>query len=144
MDIYGYFKRENAKLFDRLETVAESDDPALHSLLLNDLNRDLPAYLDAKARSLYRALKDYAAAEPHLIAFKAHAARIHHALEAVFAAREDGPWQGQFTALRNAVLSHLDDEEHDVFPAARRWIHGRTARQLRREAETTLRELEAA
>ena len=144
MDIYGYLKRENAKLFDRLETVAESDDHALHKVLLNALNHDLPAYLDAKARSLYRALKEHAGTDDYLAAFKAHVAQIHHALEAVFAAREDGEWRLQFSALRLAVLRHLDDEEHHVFPVARRLIHGRAARHLRRRAEVALNALEAA
>lgn len=144
MDIYGYFKRENAKLFDRLETVAESRDPALHSVLLNDLNCDLPAFLDTKARSFYHALKAHDGGEAHRAGFAAHVVSIRHALEALFAAREDGEWWGQFATLRNAVLRHLDDEEHSVFPAARRWINGRHARQLRREAQATAHELQAA
>ncbi|MEI9904228.1 MAG: hypothetical protein WDN06_09765 [Asticcacaulis sp.] len=124
MDIYGYLKAENSRLFDLIETIVESSDRALQNLLLAEFHRDLAPYLACKSRVFYTACGEHALVD----AFADHTGDMLAALEAI--GDGDDTWPERLGAFRLALLRHFDEEEHDVFHLARHRLKRDDARRL--------------
>ncbi len=123
MDIYGYLKAENSRLFDLIETIIESSDRALQNLLLAEFHRDLPVYLACKSKVFYAACGEHALVD----AFAEHTRDMLAALEAI---GDGDTWNERLAAFRLALLRHFDEEEHDVFHLARHCLKRDDARKL--------------
>ncbi len=138
MDVYTYLKRENDRIFDRVETLTQADDNALRKMLLNPLSQQLPALMTCKGCTFYLALSDHAPDGPASLAnLNLHHDTIRAALTDLGDAANDG-WQAPAEHLRLAVLRHIDEEEREVFRIARRHLERQMAVDLARIMATVM------
>ncbi len=119
MDIFAAIKRQNSRLFDLIEDVRDSADPALRKLLFHSVATGLLIQSQAKSAAFYAMIPGLT---PHDIGTGTgymRYDRILRHIEAVHAAEDERGWLRAFEALRLDVLRHLDYEERGMFELAR-------------------------
>lgn len=119
MDIFAAIKRENSRLFDLIEDVRDSTDPAQRGRLFQRIAAGLLIQSQAKSAAFYAMIPGLT---PHDIAAGTgymRYDRILHHIERVHAAEEERDWLRAFEGLRLDVLRHFDYEERGIFDLAR-------------------------
>lgn len=119
MDIFVAIKRENTRLFDLVEDVRDSTDPALRKLLFHRIATGLLIQSQAKTAAFYAQIPGLTIADiGPATGYMSYQLILRH-LEAVHAARGEAAWSRAFEALRLDVLRHFDFEERGMFALAR-------------------------
>jgi hypothetical protein len=119
VDIFAAIKRENSRLFDLIEDVRDSGDPALHKLLFHRIATGLLIHSQAKSAAFYAQIPGLTPSDigPGT-GYMPYQIILRH-LEAVHAAHTEDDWLRAFEALRLDVLRHFDFEERGMFEIAR-------------------------
>ena len=124
MDIYHRLKEDHEKqrgfIKILLETEGESDE---RSRLFKALKVELEAHADAEEQVFYAALL----AKPDGQEKARHSVVEHHDMNDLVTELEEtdmgeGAWLRKFKQLAHDVIHHLDEEEKEVFPLARKLI----------------------
>ena len=124
MNIYDRLEKDHERqraLADRL--VATSGDSEERRELFSRFCVELEAHAAAEEQTLYAALiatSDGQDQARHSIAEHKDAADLVKELQET--SMSTGAWLQKFEQLKHDVLHHLDEEENDVFPLARKLI----------------------
>jgi hemerythrin-like domain-containing protein len=121
MDILSVIEKDHNEFRKQLQTMSETaeSDHAGSTRLFRELHDHLIAHHEAEEHVLFRNLvKDGGAKDPVEEAWEEHTA-IDLYLEEVKKSHKSERWQAKAAVLKELVEHHLDEEEHEVFDAAR-------------------------
>ncbi|MDQ3196805.1 MAG: hemerythrin domain-containing protein [Pseudomonadota bacterium] len=138
MDIYELLKRDHeavSELFDQLEQTDE-DEADERERLFDEINRELTVHGEIEETIFYPAIKN--ADKAHDVVMEG--IEEHQIIKQLMSemqdlGTEDDQWEAKLTVLREIVEHHVDEEETEMFPKARKVLDGDEAEALAERVE---------
>ncbi|MCJ7421519.1 hemerythrin domain-containing protein [Sphingomicrobium astaxanthinifaciens] len=130
--IFKRLKKDHEKhreLLNRIETMTgESEE---RRTLFNNFRTEVTAHAAAEEETLYSTMLE----DPELRHDGQHSVAEHHELDELMAELADMPmtdaaWTQKFKKLQHDYLHHIDEEEADMFPAAKEELSTSEAKEL--------------
>jgi len=138
MDLYQIIKRDHQKakrLFERLgEAIGEGGKA--RDRLFTELKRELEIHAELEETYFYPALRGQDEAESLIEEALDEHADFKEALTALDQADRDDPsWAEQVSDLEQDVEHHVEEEENEIFPLAKRLLDERKTEEIARAFE---------
>lgn len=138
MNIYDSLKQDHQSvrhIFDEMVNTSDAD-ASLRTQLFNRLKVELLAHSRAEEKLLYPQLERHRSS--HDLALESE--EEHHAAESMLRELErtdvrDEHWKAKAKVLREMVLHHVEEEEHNLFPKAHELLGEDQEQQLARQFE---------
>lgn len=117
------------ELLEKIESMSgESEE---RRTLFNNFRTEVTAHAAAEEETLYSTMLE----DPDLRHDGQHSVAEHHELDELMAELADmdmssGAWTQKFKKLKHDYLHHIDEEESDMFPAAKEELSSSEAKQL--------------
>lgn len=135
--IYKQLKDDHegvSKLMDRLANMSESDGK--RSATFAEIRDALKRHTEAEEKVFYSRLRDEEGAHDLVL----EAREEHEEVEALLAELETGDhttdeWAAKFAVLKENVEHHVEEEENELFPEAKRILGKEEAERLGKEFE---------
>ncbi len=130
--IFKRLKKDHEKhreLLNRIETM--TGDSEERRQLFRNFRMEVTAHAAAEEETLYSTMLE----DPDLRHDGQHSVAEHHELDELMAELADkdmseGAWTEKFKKLKHDYLHHIDEEEADMFPAAKEELSTAEAKQL--------------
>lgn len=132
MDIFERLQNDHERQRELLRQIADtSGDSGLRRELFEALRLEADAHANAEEQTLYALM----VAEDQTQEQARHSIAEHYRAAKLVSELQDldfgsGGWIHKFEKLRDKLLHHIDEEEEDVFPAARKLISDDEARRM--------------
>ncbi len=138
MDLYQIIKRDHQKakrLFERLgEAIGEGGKA--RDRLFAELKHELEIHTELEEKYFYPALRDHDEAESLIEEALEEHGDVKEALATLDRADRDDPsWAEQIADLDQDVEHHVEEEENEIFPLARRLLDERRTAEIARSFE---------
>lgn len=138
MDIYELLKKDHeavSELFDQIEQT-EEDDADERERLFAEINRELTVHGEIEETIFYPAIKN--ADKTHDVVMEG--IEEHQIIKQLMSemqdlGTEDDQWEAKLTVLREIVEHHVEEEETEMFPKARKVLGGDEADALAERVE---------
>lgn len=145
MDIYELLKKDHetvASLFDKLEETAE-DEADERERLFAEIDRELTIHAEIEESIFYPALKNAEKTHDEVMeAIEEHQIVKQLMAEMQDLGTEDDQWEAKLTVLREIVEHHVEEEENEMFPKAKKVLDDDEAEALAERVEEEKHQLE--
>lgn len=138
MDLYESLKQDHQSIKSILDEMVQTTaaDQSLRTQLFNRLKVEFLAHARAEEKMFYPKLEQHQRSRDLALA----AEEEHHAAESLLRELEqtdtqDDRWKARATVLREMILNHVEEEEHDLFPKAQQIFSDDEAIQLYQQFE---------
>lgn len=129
--IFRTLKREHGEVSVLMMRVATDRDGSARAELFPIITRELMAHAHAEDAEFYTVLADHESTRPLVIELEAAHERIEMLLAELTSMPVTGTaWLLRFRELQRAVQEHVDQEENQVFPRARRILSLELAEEI--------------
>lgn len=129
--IFRTLKREHGELSVLMMRVATDRDGTARAQLFPIIARELLAHAQAEDAQFYSVLADHESTRAMVVELEAQHERIEILLGELAMTPVTAPdWMIRFRDLQRAVEEHVDQEEHQVFPRARRILSPEVAEEI--------------
>lgn len=138
MDVYNLLEKDHEKVSKLFEQLMETGETAVKTRekLFGQLKQELVAHTEAEEHVFYPALKD---ADPtHDLTLEA--IEEHHVVDQLLEELESMPkdqeeWIAKLTVLKENVEHHVEEEESELFPKARKVLSDKQAKEMGTKVE---------
>jgi hemerythrin superfamily protein len=138
MNLYDMLRKDHERvreIFAQLERTTESDDSRRENLF-TDLYRELDVHSQAEEKFLYSRLKgEDETRELVLEALDEHKDVKRSLDELESMDKGSAEWTARLRALRESVEHHVEEEENDLFPRARKTLDEEEAAGIAEDIE---------
>ncbi len=139
MDLYQIIKRDHQKskrLFERLEQAIGEGEKA-RDRLFAELKHELETHAALEESYFYPALEDHEEAKDLIEEALEEHSDVKEALATLDRADRDDPgWAEQVADLQEDVDHHVEEEETEIFPLAKRILDERRAEEIAHSFES--------
>lgn len=129
--IFERLKNEHTEVRSLLDELVDSDDEETRAELFPRIRVELLAHAEAEEATFYADLCEDDTTEDkatHSIEEHGEAEELIERLADM--SYDDEAWQETFEELREAVLHHVHEEEHELFPKAKKVLDDERARAM--------------
>ncbi|WP_413942798.1 hemerythrin domain-containing protein [Bdellovibrio sp. HCB-162] len=142
MEIYELLKKDHKEvksLFHKIEDALEEEDFDEVESLFSEVRDQLTAHSKAEAEVFYQPLKMIAEEEGEELAWEGE--EEHHVVALVLnelsrISVDEEPWKAKFTVLTELVNHHVQEEEGEIFKAAKRYFSSDDAEEMAENMES--------
>lgn len=118
--IYDVLEQEHRDLLERIERLQKARDPKERKRLFDEVRGEITAHAEAESATLYDALREHAETEDQVAESEEAHDEMKALLRELATLQSDGDaWSAKLGALRETVEQHVEEEEGDLFAAAR-------------------------
>jgi len=147
MDAFELLKKDHEKvsgIFEKLEPTTERGVKTREELF-TQLKQELDIHAQIEEQIFYPAIKE--AKETHEITLEAY--EEHHVVKQLLAeldklSKDDETWGAKLTVLKENVEHHVEEEEDEMFPSARKVLSGEQIEALGARMEAAKKEQKKA
>ncbi len=146
MDAFELLKQDHEKvsgIFEKLEPTTERAVKTREELF-TQLKQELDVHAEIEEQIFYPAIKD--ADETHditLEAFEEHAVVKHLLAELDAESKETEEWGAKLTVLKENVEHHVEEEEGEMFPKAKKVLSSEQIEELGTRMEQAKQQLKS-
>lgn len=129
--IFERLKKEHTELRSLLDDLVDSDDEETRAELFPRIRVELLTHAEAEEATFYADLCEHdATAEKATHSIEEHGEAEELLERLADMPYDDEDWMEAFEELREAVLHHVHEEEHELFPKAQKALGAERARSL--------------
>lgn len=147
MNVYNVLKKDHEKVSQLFEQLMETSNQAVKTRekLFGQLKAELEVHTEAEESIFYPALKD--PEETHEITLEA--IEEHHVVDQLLGELDESPkdsdeWIAKLTVLKENVEHHVEEEEEEMFPKARKVLSDSEAEEMGAQVEQKKKTLRKA
>ncbi len=138
MDIYTYLEKDHRKVSDLMKQLVNASKDAEREDIFEEIRNELLLHAETEEQTFYQALKE---GDEELQDKESHAEEEHDEIRRLLNACDDEEcgtdlWLINFGQLKYAVEHHVEEEEEQIFPKARKTIPQSKAKALAEEMES--------
>ena len=136
MSVFDLLKKDHKKVSSIFKEIESTDNRKEKQELFKKLDHELTIHADFEEKNLYPLLKE--ADITHDLSFES--VEEHKIIKTLlhelsnFKLDQD-EWDAKITVLQENVEHHVDEEEHDLFPKAKKALDKETINQLTEKKE---------
>ncbi|MFW6094224.1 MAG: hemerythrin domain-containing protein [Pseudomonadota bacterium] len=136
--IFHHLAGEHAEVSALMQRVAASSpDSNVRDELFPEIRRNLLAHAHGEEEEFYPRLREHTEIEPLVRQCLQEHEQVEHFLEQLDAEEKStDTWQGRFREMMQAVESHVEREENELFPKAKELMSGQDAREMEERYES--------
>lgn len=121
--------RATVKLFDTLQAT-QDDQTRRRAMMLMQLKHMIARHALEEENAIYPALRQHGLAEPSDTLSQEHALVKYFLFRLTVMDKDDATWLSTLGELRSAIVSHMREEEDEIFPRLRERLGDEGNRQL--------------
>lgn len=133
MTIYSYLKKDHKlvkNLINKIENLSSHESEKRNSLF-NQLKTEIIIHSKAEDNVFYSSLKKKSATKEEIPHAKEEHAEVEEMLEKLSDNSLNGAaWNQLFKKMTIALLHHIDEEENEIFPDAKKELSSEEAQQM--------------
>ncbi len=131
MDIYNVLHQDHQKVKHLMTEILATDNKKKKVILLLELSKAVLIHAKTEENVFYERLEQ----EPHLREQMDHAREEHKKVEDLLdklidMKPEDAQWINVFSEIKKGLEHHIQEEENEIFPSAKKVIDVREAEEL--------------
>ncbi len=131
MDIYTYLKQDHAKVAELFEKILAAHLQKNKNNFFTELQTELLLHAETEHKTFYNALKN----SPELKDKIAHADKEHSEIKEYLdllnnISPESDKWLVKIGELKHSVEHHVEEEENEIFPQAKKILSSEEANEL--------------
>lgn len=147
MEVFELLKADHEKVSGIMEKIDETTERGIKTReeLFTQLKNELDLHAELEEQYFYPALEE--AEETHDITLEAY--EEHNLVKQLLAeleseAKDQEQWTAKFTVLKENVEHHVEEEEGELFPKARKVLGSERSEEIGSEIEQAKRQSKAA
>ncbi len=131
MDIYQILRQEHDEVQDMIDKQLEGKKSGKPDMLLKDIQQHLSIHLSGEEKLLYPLLtKSEESKEDAFEAYEEHHVAKLTLNELMKMSPDDERWHAKLTVLKELIDHHVQEEERNLFKAAKKVISSDQAREI--------------
>jgi hemerythrin superfamily protein len=122
MRLFELLRTDHNEAKDLLERICATEDGGERGELFKDFKSKLLAHAHAEQRVLYEAMKQFKDQEMTALEATVEHGVAEHLIDQLFRSRSkaSNEWLARVTVLKELLEHHIEDEEAELFPEAKR------------------------